>query len=140
MNGQCVPQNNALQFRAQGVGAVEVTTLDGGINSSVQVVVGADRYVLLADGETHKVVLGDLVGENDIYVLAGSAVTVTKVVWTDDLTPENTVETLAAPNVTIDNTSFDQGTEQAVTASWAAVENAATYEVTFQGKKSEVAE
>lgn len=135
-----VPQNNALQFRAQGVGAVEVTTLDGGINSSVQVVVGADRYVLLADGETHKVVLGDLVGENDIYVLAGSAVTITKVAWTDDLTPETTVETLAAPKVSIDNTSFDEGTDVAVTASWAAVANAASYEVTFQGKKSEVTE
>ena len=140
VNASGVPQNNALQFRAAGVGAVEVTTLDGGVNSSVQVVVGTDRYVLLADGETHKVVLGDLVGENDIYVLAGSAVTVTSVVWTDDLTPENTVETLAAPKVTLDASSLDQGTEQAVTASWAAVENAASYEVTFNGKKSEVTE
>lgn len=134
------PTSSALGFRAQGVGAVEVTTLDGGVNSSVQVVVGTDRYVLLADGETHKVVLGDLVGENDIYVLAGSAVTVTKVEWTDDLTPETTVEQLAAPKVTLDVVSLDEGTEQAVTASWAAVENAASYEVTFQGKKSETTE
>lgn len=140
VDGKGLPTSSALQFRTQGVGAVEVTTLDGGVNAAVQVVVGSDRYTMLADGKTHKVVLGDLVGENDIYVLAGSAVTFTKVAWTDDLTPEATVQTLAAPKVTIDNTSFDEGTSVAVTASWGAVENAATYEVTFRGKKSEISE
>lgn len=134
------PTSSALQFRVQGVGAVEVTTVDAGFNASVEVVAAGDRYTLLADGKTHKVVLGDLTGENDIYVLTGSAVTFTQVAWTDDLTPEATMTQLASPKVTIDNTSFDQGTEVAVTASWAAIENAASYEVTFQGKKSEVTE
>lgn len=134
------PTSSALGFRVQGVGAVEVTTLDGGVNATMQLAVGTDRYTMLADGKTHKVVLGDLVGENDIYLLAGSAVTVLKVVWTDDLTPEATAATLAAPKVVIDNTSFDEGTEEAVTASWPAVENAASYEVTYQGKKTEQTE
>lgn len=134
------PTSSALGIRVQGVGAVEVTTVDAGFNAALQLVVAGDRYTMLADGKTHKVVLGDLVGENDIYLLAGSAVTVTKVAWTDDLTPEATVAQLAAPEVKVDNTSFDEGTEVAVTASWAAVENAASYEVTFQGKKTETTE
>lgn len=134
------PTSSALGIRVQGVGAVEVTTVDAGFNAALQLVVAGDRYTMLADGKTHKVVLGDLVGENDIYLLAGSAVTVTKVAWTDDLTPEATVAQLAAPKVKVDNTSFDEGTEVAVTASWAAVENAASYEVTFQGKKTEMTE
>lgn len=134
------PTSSALGIRVQGVGAVEVTTVDAGFNAALQLVVAGDRYTMLADGKTHKVVLGDLVGENDIYLLAGSAVTVTKVAWTDDLTPESTVSQLAAPKVKVDNTSFDEGTEVAVTASWAAVENAASYEVTFQGKKTETTE
>lgn len=129
------PTSSALGIRVQGVGAVEVTTVDAGFNAALQLVVAGDRYTMLADGKTHKVVLGDLVGENDIYLLAGSAVTVTKVAWTDDLTPEATVAQLAAPKVTLDVASLDKGTEQAVTASWAAVENAATYEVSFNNKK-----
>jgi len=134
------PTSSALQFRVQGVGAVEVTTADAGFNASVEVVAAGDRYTLLADGKTHKVALGDLAGENDIYILAGSAVTFTKVAWTDDLTPEATMQKLAVPVVTLEPASVTQGDETAVTASWKAVENAVTYEVTFQGKKSEITE
>ena len=134
-----VPQNNAVGFKAMGVGSVKVVAQSGGLGT-VQVLAGEDRYTLLADGVLHTVVLGDQVGENMIYVLAGAAVTLTSVEWSDDLTPEKTTTALAAPKVSIDNTSFDQGTEVAVTASWAAVENAASYEVTFQGKKSETTE
>lgn len=134
------PTSSALGFRVQGVGAVEVTTVDAGFNASLQLIAAGDRYTMQADGKTHKVVLGDLVGENDIYLLAGSAVTILNVTWTDDLTPESTVKQLAAPKVTFDVASLDKGTEQAVTASWAAVENAASYEVTFKGQKSETTE
>lgn len=134
------PTSSALGFRVQGVGAVEVTTVDAGFNASLQLIAAGDRYTMQADGKTHKVVLGDLVGENDIYLLAGSAVTILNVTWTDDLTPESTVKQLAAPKVTFDVASLDKGTEQAVTASWVAVENAASYEVTFKGQKSETTE
>lgn len=140
VNDRNVPQTNAFGFLAQGVGAVEVTAQGNTVSSTVQIVVGSDAYSVLADGATHKVILGDLSGENNIYVLAGAPCTVTNIAWTDDLTPEATTTALAAPKVSIDNTSFDQGTEVPVTASWAAVENAASYEVTFQGKKSETTE
>lgn len=140
VNDRNVPQTNAFGFLAQGVGAVEVTAQGNTVSSTVQIVVGSDAYSVLADGATHKVILGDLSGENNIYVLAGAPCTVTNIAWTDDLTPEATTTALVAPKVSIDNTSFDQGTEVPVTASWAAVENAASYEVTFQGKKSETTE
>lgn len=140
VNGRNVPNTSAFGFLVQGVGAVEVTAKGNNLSSTVQIVVGEDAYSVLADGATHKVVFGDLVGENNIYVLAGAPCTVTNIAWTDDLTPEATTTALAAPKVSIDNTSFDQGTEVPVTASWAAVGNAASYEVTFQGKKSETTE
>lgn len=140
VNDRNVPNTSAFGFLVQGVGAVEVTAKGNNLSSTVQIVVGEDAYSVLADGATHKVVFGDLVGENNIYVLAGAPCTVTNIAWTDDLTPEATTTALAAPKVSIDNTSFDQGTEVPVTASWAAVGNAASYEVTFQGKKSETTE
>ncbi|MDE5708863.1 MAG: hypothetical protein K2I32_05400 [Alistipes sp.] len=140
VNSNGIPTSNALAFKAEGPGSVEITTIDGGINSSVVVLAGGDRYVVLADGVTHKVVLGDLQGENEIYVLAGCPITVLNVTWTKNLDPEATTTPLAAPKVAFDVTSLDQGTEQAITASWAAVEHAATYDVTFNGKTENVTE
>ncbi len=125
------PQSGALHFKAEGYGAVVVTTEDAGYNGSIQVVAGEDRYTVQADGKPHKVLFGDLVGANDIYVLAGSKVTITSVEWTQDLTPDATALPLATPVVLLDFGSLDVGTEQAVVASWKEVENAATYDVTF---------
>lgn len=138
--GESRPESGALHFKAEGYGAVVISTVDGGYNASIQVIAGEDRYTVQADGVDHKVLFGDLVGVNDIYVLAGSNVTVTKVEWTQDLTPDATAEALKTPVVAFDTTSVDEGTELAVTASWAAVENAATYSVTFRGVTTEQTE
>lgn len=136
---QGVPQNNAVGFKAMGVGSVKVVAQSGGLGT-VQVLAGEDRYTLLADGVLHTVVLGDQVGENMIYVIAGAAVTLTSVEWSDDLTPDDYTVTLKTPAVTVDPASVDVGTSQDVAVTWEAIENAATYEVTFQGQKSVLSE
>lgn len=137
------PSASALAFKADGYGSVTVLTEDGGYNASVHVVVGSDRITLPADGKAHKAVFGDLVGENEIFVLAGSPVTIVSVTWTaEDAEAENTKTALAAPKVSVEPSSITVGNEDGinVVASWAAVENAATYEVTFNGKTTETAE
>lgn len=134
------PLSGALHFKAEGYGAVVISTADAGYNGSVQVIAGEDRYTVQADGVPHKVLFGDLQGVNDIYVLAGSAVQILSVEWTQDLTPDATAEVLATPVVLFDVSSVDEGTEQAITASWKAVENAATYEVTFNNVTVEQSE
>ncbi len=134
------PESGALHFRAEGYGAVVVSTADAGFNGSVQVIAGEDRYTIQADGVPHKVLFGDLEGVNDIYVLAGSAVQILSVEWTQDLTPDATAEKLAAPVVLFDVSSLDEGAEQMVTATWKAVENAATYAVTFNNVTVEQSE
>lgn len=138
--GATRPESAALWFKAEGYGAVVVTLADNGYNGSVQVVAGADRYTVQADGEPHKVLLGDLTGVNDIYVLGGNGVTVKSVEWTQNLTPDATAEKLKTPAITFDPSALDEGTEQAVTATWAAVENAELYEVTFRGTTTEYSE
>ncbi|MBP5506216.1 MAG: DUF4957 domain-containing protein, partial [Bacteroidales bacterium] len=128
-----VPTYSAVEILTSGYGSVKVTgTSDDGVGT-IQVLAGGDRYALLADGEEHIVNLGDLSGENSIYVIADSQITLQKVVWTKDLTPEVTVETLKTPAVTITPNKLDEGTAEAVVISWAEVENAADYVFTFNG-------
>ncbi len=134
VNAEGEPEYSAVGVLTEGYGAIVVTAQGETGIETMQVLAGGDRYTILADGEPHKVVLGDLAGENNIYVLASSAVTLTKVEWTKDLTPDQTVFPLAKPAITLSATSLDEGTAEAVTVSWAAVENAASYVLTGLGQ------
>ena len=134
INAEGEPEYSAVGVLTEGYGAIVVTAQGATGIETMQVLAGGDRYTILADGEPHKVVLGDLAGENNIYVLASSAVTLTKVEWTKDLTPDQTVFPLAKPAITLSATSLDEGTAEAVTVSWAAVENAASYVLTGLGQ------
>lgn len=134
VNAEGEPEYSAVGVLTEGYGAIVVTAQGESGIETMQVLAGGDRYTILADGEPHKVVLGDLAGENNIYVLASSAVTLTKVEWTKDLTPDQTVFPLAKPTITLSATSLDEGTAEAVTVSWAAVENAASYVLTGLGQ------
>lgn len=131
-NGE--PEYSAVGVLTEGYGAIVVTAQGESGIETMQVLAGGDRYTILADGEPHKVVLGDLAGENNIYVLASSAVTLTKVEWTKDITPDQTVFPLAKPAINLSDTSLDEGTAEAVTVSWEAVENADRYVLTGLGQ------
>ena len=136
-NGE--PEYSAVGVLTEGYGAIVVTAQGESGIETMQVLAGGDRYTILADGEPHKVVLGDLAGENNIYVLASSAVTLTKVEWTKDITPDQTVFPLAKPAINLSATSLDEGTAEAVTVSWEAVENADKYVLTGLGQTLEFA-
>ena len=130
------PSASALGFKADGYGSVTVLTENGGYNASVHVVVGSDRITLPADGKAHKAVFGDLVGENEIFVITGSPVTIVSVTWTaEDVEAEDTKTALATPKVSLDPASISAGNSknETVTVSWEPVANAAYYIVTFDG-------
>ncbi len=136
-----VPTASAFEFKADGYGSIEMTAQGKSVTSTVQIVAGGDTYSIIADGKPHKVVLGDLVGVNSIYVLPGSDNTsFTRIAWTKDTTPENTVTALATPVLTLNETSIDEGTQQAVTATWERNDHAEKYTVTFNGSTTEVTE
>lgn len=136
-----VPTASAFEFKADGYGSIEMTAQGKSVTSTVQIVAGGDTYSIIADGKPHKVVLGDLVGVNSIYVLPGSDNTsFTRIAWTKDTTPENTVTALATPVLTLNETSIDEGTQQAVTATWERNAHAEKYIVTFNGTTTEVTE
>jgi len=133
-----VPQYSAVGILTSGYGSVKVTA--AGTDATVEVVADGDRYPVLADGKEHTVVLGDLSGENNIYVIADKEVTLTKITWTKDLTPEATVVALATPTVTFTPAKVNEGDEQEVVVSWPAVDNAADYVLTWRGMESVLTE
>ncbi len=135
-----VPTYSAVEVLVKDFGSVKVTaTSDDGLGS-MQVLAAGDRYPVLADGKEHTVLLGDLSGENSIYVIADKPVTLQKVVWSKDLTPDATVTALKKPAVTVEPSKLDEGTAQDVVISWGAVENAAEYELEFNGAKQTLTE
>lgn len=134
------PTHGAVGILTNGYGAVVVTAEGANGVEGVQVLAGGDRYTLLADGEPHKVLLGDLSGDNNIYIVGAGGVTLKQIEWTQDLTADATAQALKTPAVSFDNRKVDEGTEMAVTASWAAVENADHYEVTWRGVMTEQTE
>lgn len=134
INAEGEPEYSAVGVLTEGYGAIVVTAQGESGIETMQVLAGGDRYTILADGKPHKVVLGDLAGENNIYVLASSAVTLTKVEWTKDITPDQTVFPLAKPAINLSANSLDEGTAEAVTVSWDAVENADRYVLTGLGQ------
>ena len=128
-----VPSYAAVEILTVGYGSVKVTgDSEDGIGT-FEVFAGGDRYAVLADGQEHTVVLGDLVGENRIYVIADAPATLKKITWTKDLTPDETLEILATPKLSVSPAKLDEGTAEPVVFSWAAVGNAADYVLTFQG-------
>lgn len=131
------PLYGAVGILTNGYGAVVVTAEGANGVEGVQVLAGGDRYTILADGEPHKVLLGDLKGDNNIYIMAAGGVTLNSIEWTQDLTPDAGAVALKTPAVAFDNRKVDEGTEIAVVASWGAVENADHYIVSFRGTTTE---
>lgn len=135
VSGAIVPQSSAFNILVQGVGSVEFTALGDSANATVQVIADNEIFAtVLADGATHRVVLGDIAGNTDVYVVPNGAMTFTSVSWLTSLEPEQTTTPLATPAVTVSPASFYAGDATDVTISWAAVENAAAYELTFNGQ------
>lgn len=133
-----VPAYSAVEVLTKGYGAVKVTAESSDGLGSLQVLAGGDRYPVLADGSAHTVLLGDLAGENSIYVVANGAITLKKVEWTKDLTPDETYQQLAKPAVTVTPNKVDEGAAEEVVISWPAVANAADYVFTFNGSAEEI--
>ena len=135
-----VPSYSAVEILTKDYGSVKVTATSSDGIGSLQVLAGGDRYPVLADGKEHTVALGDLSGENSIYVIANSALTLQKVAWSKDLTQDATVTALKKPTVTVTPNKLDQGTAEDVVIAWGAIENAADYELEFNGAKQVLTE
>ena len=125
-----VPSYGGIEILTNGFGSVKVTAESADGFGTVQVIAGEDRYALLADGSEHTVNLGDLAGENSIFVIADQEITLKKVVWTKDLTPDPDRIILKTPVVTVEPGKVKEKSAEDVVISWTEVENAAMYVLT----------
>lgn len=125
-----IPTYGGIEILTNGYGSVKVTAESTDGFGSVQVIAGGDRYALLADGTEHIVNLGDLRDENSIYVIADQEITLKKVVWTKDLTPEPDRIILKTPTVTVTPSKVKAKSTEDVVISWTEVDNASVYVLT----------
>lgn len=129
-----VPTYGGIEILTNGYGSVKVKAESADGFGSVQVISGEDRYALLADGEEHIVNLGDLNGDNSIFVIADQEITLKQVVWTKDLTPETTKITIDTPALTVTPSKVKVKSTDDVVISWNEVENADSYDLTAFGE------
>lgn len=133
------PTNNALAFKVSVPGSVLITPSDAGYNKHMELIVNGSRYALPADGSQSKFGFGDIQGETMIYICSCSPVELQALEWSLEVVSGGEPKVLETPVfTTTELPSLDQGTSQAVTVSWNAVPNAASYEVTFNGKTESV--
>lgn len=134
-----IPTNNALAFKVSVPGTVMLTPSAAGYNKHMEVIVGGTRYALPADGTQSKFGFGDISEETTIYICSCSPVELQALEWSLEVVSGGEPKMLETPVfATTDIPAVDQGSSQPVTVEWAAVPNAAGYEVSFNGKSETV--
>lgn len=134
-----VPTNNALAFKVSVPGSVLITPADAGYNKHMEIIVNGARYAIPADGTQSKVGFGDIQGETTVYICSCAPVELQALEWSLEVVSGGEPKQLDAPVfTTTDIPAVDQGTSQAIAVAWNAVQNAAAYEVTFNGKTETV--
>ena len=139
-----VPTDGYVAFKVTSPGSIIIKVTDAEALGSQIVVATGDvdggsaivkgGAVAKADGSATKVVLADISGETMVYLYPTDACAITALSWTPDMAGINTA--LASPKATVDVDKVTEGDETPITVTWSAVENAASYTVTFNKKKT----
>ena len=145
-NKKGVPTDGYAAFKVTGPGSVVIEVADSeGAGSQIVIatgdVDGGEATVkggAVDNGSAQKVVLADISGEAMVYLYPSGPISITTLAWSPDMTGVNTA--LAAPVVTISTNQVNEGDETAIDVAWDAVSSAASYEVTFNKKKTTVEE
>lgn len=134
-----VPEDQAVAFLTAIPGTLIVEMTDAGYNTHLEVLVGEERRTMTADGNLHMTSFAQITEPTLVYLVACDAVTLKSIEWSEDILIEGpfTLDT-PAPTAAYADLMTKGGLDQVI--SWPAVENAATYEVVFNGKTSEVTE
>lgn len=135
-----VPEDQAVAFLTSIPGTLIVSTDAGDYNSHLEVIVGEERRTMTADGGVHMTSFEGIAEPTMIYIVAcGEQAIINSIEWSEDIIIEGpfTLDT-PAPTASAADLMTKGGVDQVI--SWKAIENAASYEVVFNGKTSEVTE
>ena len=139
-----VPTEGYIAFKVDAPGSVDLLVADpDGTGSSVVVALQDDKGFAVkggavasaSNGGVQKVVVNSVSGEGTVYLYATGAISLTKLAWSTDVTAGN--KALAAPKPVVEPVTLTEGDETAVTVTWDAVPNAASYVVVFNKRAAD---
>ena len=139
-----VPEEGYLSFKVNTPGSVDMLVAKGGASSVVVALYDDNGFAVQGGvmtpnaGEVQKVVIPKVTGEATVYIYATGAITLSKLAWSLDTNAGNRV--LSIPVLSVDPLTLFEGDETAVSVSWEAVPNAASYELKFNKKPVELEE
>ena len=130
-----VPTEGYAAFKVNTPGSVDLEVVDGGASSLVVALQDDNGFNVLggamsnASAGVQKIVVPAVSGEGMIYLYSTGAITLKKLAWSLDVLAGNKV--LATPKPVVEPVTLTEGDETAVTVTWDAIPNAATYVVVF---------
>ena len=133
-----VPTEGYASFKVNAPGSVDLLLSDPGkTGASVVVALYDDNGLTVLGGavasaanpEVQKIVVPEVHGEGTVYLYSTGAVSVTKLGWSEDTLALDKV--LETPKPVVEPVTLTEGDETAVTITWDAIPNAATYVVVF---------
>ena len=133
-----VPTEGYVSFKVTTAGSVDLLLSDPDkTGASVVVALYDDNGLSVQGGAVasaanpgvQKIVVPEVAGEGTVYLYSTGAVTLTKLAWSEDTLAGNKV--LSAPKPVVEPVTLTEGDETAVTVTWEAVPNAASYVVVF---------
>lgn len=135
-----VPEDQAVAFLTAIPGTLIVDVAEGAYNSHLEAIVGDQRRTMTADGNLHMTSFEGITEPTMVYLVAcGDDAVIRSIEWSEDIIIEGpfTLDT-PAPVASAADLMTKGGVDQVI--SWKAIANAASYEVVFNGKTSEVTE
>ena len=133
-----VPTEGYASFKVNAPGSVDMLLSDPGkTGASVVVALYDDNGLTVLGGavasaanpEVQKIVVPEVHGEGTVYLYSTGAVSITKLGWSEDTLALDKV--LETPKPVVEPVTLTEGDETAVTITWDAIPNAATYVVVF---------
>ena len=133
-----VPTEGYVSFKVNAPGSVDMLLSDPDkTGASVVVALYDDNGLTVLGGavasaanpEVQKIVVPEVNGEGTVYLYSNGAVTITKLGWSEDTLALDKV--LETPKPVVEPVTLTEGDETAVTITWDAIPNAATYVVVF---------
>ena len=133
-----VPTEGYASFKVNAPGSVDMLLSDPDkTGASVVVALYDDNGLTVLGGavasaanpEVQKIVVPSVSGEGTVYLYSTGAVSVTKLAWSEDTLALDKV--LETPKPVVEPVTLTEEDETAVTITWDAIPNAATYVVVF---------
>ena len=133
-----VPTEGYASFKVNAPGSVDLLLSDPDkTGASVVVALYDDNGLTVLGGavasaanpEVQKIVVPEVHGEGTVYLYSTGAVSITKLGWSEDTLALDKV--LETPKPVVEPVTLTEGDETAVTITWDAIPNAATYVVVF---------